>query len=158
MITGDLIHPQLLAAVARAGHGAHVLVLDGHYPASTAVWERADQVFLNLAPGLLDTSTVLRVLRTAMTIESAAVMVPPVGEDEPDAVAQHVADLSGIKVDRLDRWAFYEAARSPDVALAVVTGDVRTYANLLLTVGVRQVASNEDQSLARRSRNSGETS
>ena len=77
MITGNLIHPQLLAAVARAGHGAHVLVLDGHYPASTAVRERAEQVFLNLAPGLLDTSTVLRVLLTAMTVESAAVMVPP---------------------------------------------------------------------------------
>jgi L-fucose mutarotase len=158
LITGDLIHPQLLAAVARAGHGAHVLLLDGHYPASTAVWKRADQVFLNLAPGLLDTSTVLRVLRTAMTVESAAVMVPPVGEDEPDAVAQHVADLPGINVDRLDRWSFYEAARSPDVALAVVTGDVRTYANLLLTVGVRHVAPNDDPSLTRRSRDSGGTS
>ena len=158
MITGDLIHPQLLAAVARAGHGAHVLLLDGHYPASTAVSERADQVFLNLAPGLLDTSTVLRVLLTAMPVESAAVMVPPVGEDEPPAIAQHLADLPGIKVDRLDRWAFYEIARSPDVALAVVTGDVRTYANLLLTIGVRHVASNDDESLARRSSNSGGTS
>ena len=66
MITGKLIHPHLLAAVAGAGHGAHVLILDGHYPASTAVSERAEQVHLNLAPGLLDTSTVLRVLLTAM--------------------------------------------------------------------------------------------
>jgi len=137
MITGSLIHPQLLAALARAGHGAHVLLLDGHYPASTAVHEHAEQVHLNLAPGLLDTSTVLRVLLTAMTVESAAVMVPPEDEDEPPAVTQHLADLPGITVDRLDRWAFYETARSPDVALAVVTGDVRTYANLLLTVGVR---------------------
>ena len=151
MITGNLIHPHLLAAVARAGHGAHVLLLDGHYPASTAVREGAEQVYLNLAPGLLDTSTVLRVLLTAMTVESAAVMVPPTGEDEPHAVAQHLADLPGIKVDRLDRWAFYETARSPDVALAVVTGDVRTYANLLLTVGVRHVAPNDDQSPTQRS-------
>jgi L-fucose mutarotase len=142
MITGNLIHPQLLAAVARAGHGAHVLLLDGHYPASTAVWERAEQVHLNLAPGLLDTSTVLRVLLTAMTVESAAVMVPSAGEDEPQAVTQHLADLPGLNVDRLDRWAFYETARSPDVALAVVTGDVRTYANLLLTIGVRPVPTN----------------
>ena len=157
MITGNLIHPQLLAAVARAGHGAHVLLLDGHYPASTAVWERAEQVHLNLAPGLLDTSTVLRVLLTAMTVESAAVMVPPAGEDEPQAVTQHLADLPGLKVDRLDRWAFYETARSRDVALAVVTGDVRTYANLLLTVGVRHVASTDDQTLTQRSRDIGGT-
>ncbi|WP_082530458.1 RbsD/FucU domain-containing protein [Aeromicrobium sp. Root344] len=156
MITGTLIHPQLLAAVARAGHGAHVLVLDGHYPASTAVQERAELVHLNLAPGLLDTSTVLRVLLTAMTVESAAVMVPPAGEDQPQAVTQHLADLPGIEVDRLDRWAFYEIARSRDVALAVVTGDVRTYANLLLTVGVRQVASHDDQSLTQGSRTQGE--
>ena len=158
MITGNLIHPQLLAAVARAGHGAHVLLLDGHYPASTAVREGAEQVHLNLAPGLLDTSTVLRVLLTAMTVESAAVMVPPIGEDEPPAIAQHLADLPGIKVDRLDRWAFYETARSPDVALAVVTGDVRIYANLLLTIGVRNVASHDDESLAQRSRDIGGTS
>jgi L-fucose mutarotase len=66
-----------------------------------------------------------------------------------------VADLPGINVDRLDRLAFYEIARSPDVALAVVTGDVRTYANLLLTVGVRDVASNGDESFAQRALDSG---
>ncbi|WP_371664154.1 hypothetical protein [Streptomyces sp. NBC_00280] len=35
------------------------------------------------------------------------------------------------------RFEFYDAARSPDVALAIVTADTRTHANLLLTIGVR---------------------
>lgn len=40
-------------------------------------------------------------------------------------------------ISTLDRFAFCEAARGPDLALAIVTGDVRTYANLLLAIGVR---------------------
>ncbi len=39
--------------------------------------------------------------------------------------------------DELDRFAFYDAARSDDVAVLVATGDQRVYANLLLTLGVR---------------------
>jgi L-fucose mutarotase len=38
----------------------------------------------------------------------------------------------------MDRFAFYAAARGDDVALVVATGEQRVYANLLLTIGVRQ--------------------
>ncbi|WP_333771874.1 RbsD/FucU domain-containing protein [Streptomyces sp. IBSBF 2435] len=37
----------------------------------------------------------------------------------------------------MDRFPFYDAARAPDTALVIATGDRRTYANLLLTLGVR---------------------
>jgi L-fucose mutarotase len=37
---------------------------------------------------------------------------------------------------RLDRFAFYAAARSEDVALVIATGERRVYANVLLTLGV----------------------
>ena len=45
-----------------------------------------------------------------------------------------------MPLERLDRHAFYAAARSDDLAVVVVTADVRQYANLLLTVGVLGVS------------------
>ncbi|MPY56132.1 RbsD/FucU domain-containing protein [Streptomyces spongiae] len=137
MLLTELLHPGMLEALARAGHGARVLLTDGHYPASTATGERARTVHLNLAPGLLDVTTVLDVLLRALPVESAQVMVPPEGEPEPPALAEYRAMLAPVPVEALGRFEFYDAARSPDLALAVVTADIRTYANLLLTIGVR---------------------
>ncbi|MER5374241.1 RbsD/FucU domain-containing protein [Streptomyces sp. NPDC002553] len=137
MLLTELLHPGILEALAGAGHGARVLLADGHYPASTAVGERARTVHLNLSPGVLDVTTVLGVLLRAVPVESAQVMVPPEGEPEPPAVAEYRSLLAPVAVDDLGRFAFYDAARSPDLALAIVTADTRTYANLLLTIGVR---------------------
>ncbi|WP_327179262.1 RbsD/FucU family protein [Streptomyces sp. NBC_01335] len=137
MLLTDLLHPGMLEALAGAGHGACVLLTDGHYPASTAVGPRARVVHLNVAPGLLDVPSVLDVLLRAIPVESAQVMVPPEGEPEPPAIADYRARLGTVPVESLDRFAFYDAARSPDLALAIVTADTRTYANLLLTIGVR---------------------
>ena len=79
MLLTELLHPGLLSALAGAGHGGRILLADGHYPASTAVGPHAEVVHLNLAPGLLDVSTVLDVLLRAVPVESATVMVPPAG-------------------------------------------------------------------------------
>lgn len=84
MILGPLIHPPLLSALARAGHGAKVLLADGNYPHSTGAPASAERVWLNVAPGLLTVADVLGVLRQAIAIERAAVMVP-----EPDALPEH---------------------------------------------------------------------
>ncbi|MEV7395410.1 RbsD/FucU domain-containing protein [Streptomyces sp. NPDC091215] len=137
MLLTDLLHPGMLEALAGAGHGARVLLADGHYPASTAVGERARTVHLNLTPGLLDVTSVLDVLLRSVPVESAQVMVPPDGEPEPPAIAEYRSRLSAVPLGTLGRFEFYDAARSPDLALAVVTADTRTYANLLLTIGVR---------------------
>ncbi|MCD9880741.1 RbsD/FucU family protein [Streptomyces guryensis] len=136
MLLTELLHPGILAALAGAGHGARVLLADGHYPASTAVGERARTVHLNLAPGLLDVTSVLDVLLSSIPVEAAHVMVPPEGQPEPPAIAEYRSRLP-VAVETLGRFEFYDAARSPDLALAVVTADTRTYANLLLTIGVR---------------------
>lgn len=142
MIAGRLVHPPLLAALAAAGHGARVLLCDAHYPATTAVGPRAERVHLNLAPGLLDASAVLDVLLDALPVEAAAVMVPPDGSDSAAATAHRarLAQAGEVPVTALDRHAFYAAAKEEDLAVVVVTGDVRQYANLLLTVGVQGVS------------------
>ena len=139
MLFTELLHPEILAALASAGHGSRVLLADGHYPASTAVGRRARTVYLNLTPGLLDVSTVLDVLLRSVPIEAAAVMVPPAGAPEPEAIREYRDRLATVPVEELDRFGFYAQARSDDLALAVVTADVRTYANLLLTIGVRKI-------------------
>jgi L-fucose mutarotase len=133
----ELLHPDILQALAGAGHGARVLLADGHYPASTATGERARTVHLNLAPGLLDVTTVLDVLLRALPVESAHVMIPPKDEPEPPAITEYRAMLAPHPVETLGRFEFYDTARSPDLALAIVTADTRTYANILLTIGVR---------------------
>jgi L-fucose mutarotase len=43
------------------------------------------------------------------------------------------------------RGEFYAAARSPDLAVAVASGDQRLYANILVTVGVVPPAAGDAQ-------------
>jgi L-fucose mutarotase len=64
-------------------------------------------------------------------------MVPPAAEPEPEAIREYRDRLESVPFEELDRFAFYAQARSDDLALLIVTADVRTYANLLLTLGVR---------------------
>jgi len=68
MIQGKLIHPQVLAALARAGHGSKVLISDGNYPHWTTRGPNAEVVYLNLAPGLVSGTEVLRALTTVIPI------------------------------------------------------------------------------------------
>jgi L-fucose mutarotase len=133
----ELLHPEMLSALAAAGHGGRVLIADGHYPGSTAVGPNARTVHLNLAPGLMDVSTVLDVVLRAVPVEAATVMLPPPEEPEPEAIEAHRRRLDPVALDGVDRFAFYAQARSEDLALAVITADTRTYANILLTIGVR---------------------
>ncbi len=135
MLRSRLLHPEILGALGAAGHGARVLIADGNYPLSTGSHPAARRVFLNLAPGMLRVTEVLEVLREAVPVEAADVMVPDQG-DEPPIFGEFRRLLPGVELGPLDRFAFYEAARGPDLALAIATGEQRVYANILLTIGV----------------------
>jgi L-fucose mutarotase len=129
-----LQHPHILAALAAAGHGARVLICDGHYPASTQRGRHAELVSLNLSPGLVDCVDVLRALCDTVAIEAATVMAPASGP-EP-AVLTEFRKVLSVPLTQRSRGDFYAEACGDDVALAVQTGDTRTYANLLVTLGV----------------------
>jgi L-fucose mutarotase len=137
MLRYQLTHPTILAALASAGHGSRVLISDGHYPHTTGAHPAAERVYLNLAPDRMLVTQVLEALVDAAPFEAAAVMTPPPEQPEPLVFADFRAALPGLRLDGLDRFAFYDAARGPDTALVIATGDRRTYANLLLTIGVR---------------------
>jgi L-fucose mutarotase len=135
MLKTRLLQPEILRALGEAGHGSQVLIADGNYPLLTGSNAAAHQVYLNLARGLLTVTDVLGVLVDAIPIEAAQVMVPE-GGPEPGIFAEFRALLPGVQLEKLARLDFYSAARGPDVALAIATGEQRVYANLLLTIGV----------------------
>jgi L-fucose mutarotase len=131
----QLLHPEILRGLAEAGHGAQVLIADGNYPLVTRSHPSARRIYLNLAPDLVRVTDVLAVLVTAIPIESAHVMMPESGP-EPAIFGEFRQQLSGIELEPLGRFKFYDAARGPDLAVAIATGERRVYANLLLTIGV----------------------
>lgn len=135
MLKTRLLHPEILAALGEAGHGAQVLIADGNYPLATRSNPDGYRVFLNLAPGQLTVTDVLEVIADAIPVESAAVMGPDDGTD-PSIYTDFRRILPGIELERLGRFEFYDVARGPDTALAIATGEQRIYANILLTIGV----------------------
>ena len=135
MLKTRLLHPQILAALGEAGHGAQVLIADGNYPLATRSNPAAYQVFLNLEPGKLTVTDVLEVIADAIPVESASVMGPDAGS-EPSIYEDFRRLLPDTELTRLGRFEFYDLARSSDCALAIATGEQRIYANILLTIGV----------------------
>jgi len=146
MLRTKLLHPGLLEALGRAGHGAKILLADGNYPISTRSPATATRVYLNLSPGVVSVTDVLAALITAIPIEAAEVMTPDSGLPPPifnefrtlleNSTTALPLQQGGLPLSPLARFAFYDAASQADVAIAVATGEKRIYANLLLTIGV----------------------
>ena len=140
MLKGQLIHPQILGALGRAGHGSQVLIADGNYPFRTKLGPNAELVSLNLSPGLVTVPQVLDALLTAMPVEAAYVMDPQGAMDTPAIWGEFRQSLdragASVELSPLERFAFYATASGPDLALTIATGEQRVFANLLLTIGV----------------------
>lgn len=137
MLRTSLTHPQILQALASAGHGSTVLIADGFYPFRTASGPNAATVYLNLAPGLPSVDQVLEALLPVLPLEAAATMRD--GDDHIAEPHHGYQQLIGdaISVGSAARFEFYAQARTENLALVIATGDQRPCANLLLTVGVR---------------------
>lgn len=136
MLQGNLIHPQILAALGQAGHGSTILIPDGNYPFSTGANQRAERVYLNLAPGMVSVTDVLEAVLSATPVEAAHVMRRDDGA-EPSIYADFRELLpNDVELTPLERFAFYEEARKDDCCLVIATGEQRIFANILLTIGV----------------------
>lgn len=136
MITSQLIHPQILGALGEAGHGATILIPDGNYPVSTGANPLADRVYLNLAPGLVSVTDVLKAVLSATPVEAAHVMARHDGA-EP-SIYEEFRQLLGddIELQALERFEFYDEAGKDNCCLVIATGEQRIFANILLTIGV----------------------
>ncbi len=145
MLKTLLIHPQILGALGRGGHGSKVLIADGNYPIWTRHGRNAEVVYLNLAADMLKATDVLNMILQSIPVEEAVVMAPnKTGphrlKNEPAIFGQYRALLDqwspGTTLTKIERMAFYNEASTPDVCLAIATGESRIYANILLTIGV----------------------
>jgi L-fucose mutarotase len=145
MTKTPILHPQILNALARAGHSSKILIADGNYPSHTRRGPNADVVYLNFAPGQMTVTDILIGIANTIPIELAEVMEPlksgpyamkndpPIFKDFRKILKAHQATLD---LTKLERFSFYDAAGSRDVTLTIVSGDQRLYANILLTIGV----------------------
>ena len=136
MLTYPLLHPEILQALGSAGHGSGILIADGNYPFATRANAAARRVYLNLAPGLINATDVLKAIAPAIPIELATVMLTNENKEAPIAKEFNEILPKGTTFRGLERFAFYDAARDSDVTLVIATGEQRIYANILLTIGV----------------------
>ena len=61
---------------------------------------------------------------------------PPVWNEFRQVIRESGAAL---ELKPIQKWDFYEAVASPDHVLTIQTGDQALWANVLLTVGCRQI-------------------
>ena len=145
MLKTPILHPQILQAIGRSGHSSKILISDGNYPHHTRRGPNADVVFLNFAPGQMNVTDVLIGIANTVPIELAEVMEPQktgayAMKNDPPIFDEFRKILkarnASLDLTKLERFAFYQAAGTPDVTLTIATGEQRIYANLLLTIGV----------------------
>lgn len=146
MLKHRLLHPEISAILARAGHHAKVLIADGNYPASTTLGPNATLVSLNLAPGIVTVSQVLETLLTAIPVDEINTMGIPADDPyaqqgDPPVWADYrrIVSAAGLKLEMqpISKWDFYEAVASRDHVLTIQTADQNLWANVLLTLGCR---------------------
>ena len=131
MLTGKLIHPEIMRVLSLCGHGDKILIADGNYPLAEKTGNAA-KVYLGLRRGCPTVTEVLEALCDVVPFERAEVMTREDGE-EPEIFSDFRRRLNDLPLEGHSRQAFYDACDG--IALAISTGEQRTYANILLTIG-----------------------
>ena len=146
MLKHQLIHPKINEVIGRAGHHGKILIADGNYPASSKKGPNAEVVSMNLMPGVVTCTQVLRAVLSAVPVEAVNTMMyestgpyalhedPPVWDEYRDVLRDSGLTLS---LEPIEKWSFYEAVANPDHVLTIQTADQQRFANVLLTIGVR---------------------
>jgi L-fucose mutarotase len=137
MINTEIIHPEILKALAGAGHGSTILIADGNFPVATAVSPQVPRVYLNLAPDLICVSDILKYIVKAVPIEAVTAPVPDDGSEPPIFPQYRELLPKGLEINKVNRFGFYDAVNTPNLALIIASGEKRPYACILLTLGVR---------------------
>ncbi|MCP6565230.1 RbsD/FucU family protein, partial [Klebsiella pneumoniae] len=77
MIKTEIIHPDLLQALAQCGHKANILIDDANYSFLTNSSPRARIIYLNFSPGLISSVVILQKMLGYINIEKAVLMSCP---------------------------------------------------------------------------------
>ena len=147
MLRTTLLHPDILRACARAGHHSKILIADGNYPAASKIGPKAELVSLQLMPGIPTVAQVFHAILSELPIdiintmgidqsdEYASQEDPPVWNEYRQILKDHG---SKRELEPIVKWDFYDAVASDDHVLTIQTADQALWANLLLSVGVRE--------------------
>ena len=134
MIKSDIIHPELLYALAKCGHKTRILIADSNYAFVTNSPKDATIVYLNLSPGTVAAPLILEKILHCINVESAALMACP--QDFINTIEAEYLHLlpESCHIEHLAREDFYAEAKADQTLLIIATGEQRRFANLLLTV------------------------
>ena len=133
-----LVSPELLAVLARMGHGDEIILADAHFPGESYNGRvlRADGLGI---PELL--AAILPLFELDAYTPYPIVMMAAVKGDELDPNVEesylksiHITNPNVPSIERIDRFAFYERTKS--VFAVVMTGETAKYGNILLKKGV----------------------
>ncbi len=86
MIKFEIIHPQLLAALASCGHKSQILIADSNYACRVNANADATLIHLNLAPGMVPATYIVEKLLTCVNVEHATLMASPRNSLTPSPV------------------------------------------------------------------------
>ena len=133
-----LISPDLLAVLARMGHGDEIVLADAHFPAESFNDRvlRADGLRI---PNLLE--AILPLFELDSYVPQPLVMMAATQGDTLDPEVEksymkaiHKSNPNVAPIERIDRFDFYERTKS---AFAVVmTGETAKYGNIIMKKGV----------------------
>ena len=134
-----IISPELIKTLCEMGHGDEIVIADGNFPAETFGKRviRADgiggtamlEAVLSLIP--LDTySNPNMILMQLMECDQGK--INPVIWKEYEKIGEK--HDKNVKIGHIDRFAFYERAKTAFAVIA--TGEEAVYANIILKKGV----------------------
>lgn len=137
MILGSVTHPDVLAALARAGHSSKVLIADAHFPGATLLGAGVPRVQLNYAPGFLSVADVLGPLTRTVPIEAA---VGATLEDDslPEIWSDYERLLPGLTIGTVRGSQLTTSFDADRLGLAILTGEMRPASCIVLTLGIRR--------------------
>jgi L-fucose mutarotase len=137
-----LLTPELLQVLALMGHGDELAVVDANFPADSVSRRTAHGRVVTLA-GVSMPEAARAILSLLPLDEFVEAPVHRMADDSADgelpevqSEAQAVIDAAAGRhrpIAALERFAFYEAARS--CYAVVLTGERRLYGNLLIKKG-----------------------
>jgi len=133
-----LVSPELLAVLARMGHGDEIILADAHFPGETfngrvlrADGLRISDLLVAILP-LFELDAYVPHPLVMMAAVSGDTLDPKVEESYLKSI--HISNPEVPTIERIDRFAFYDRAKT---AFAVVmTGETAKYGNILLKKGV----------------------
>lgn len=152
MLKTPVLHPEMLSALAGAGHLGKILISDGNYPHSTRANPRAKIVWANFVPGIVDAVTALKMVCDLVPVEAIEVMEPardglyamkndpPIWESFRQVLKER-ANFTDTFIP-LQKPAFNQQAMSADLCLVIATAETQIWANVLVTIGTRVSVAN----------------